>query len=280
MEFAENRDREGHQQLLFKKAFSWGTSTRNIRIERWWKSLATSALNEFREYFQSLSNARLFDNVCPDRIAIRYIYMPLIRERLVTFMEIHNIHVIRKQRFRSHYLPTGKPRILFEYPQHGVDFHEKVDFETLEWLEGLVKDVDIDSYLPRSMMELCATILEDVGYSHDSIAGLKFNKQSPHKRHYLILRERLQRIFAESEILQEEGTPCGARAWISQHISLSEDQEIMEHYTGAQFQQLHLDQDPVSSQNLDEDEDEDDQDGYGSEVEVLDYQDYEELEVQ
>ena len=54
----------------------------------------------------------------------------------------------------------------------------------------------------------------------------------------------------------------------------------MEHYTGAQFQQLHLDQDPVSFQNLDEDEDEDDQDGYGSEVEVLDYQDYEELEVQ
>jgi hypothetical protein len=103
---------------------------------------------------------------------------------------------------------------------------------------------------------------------------------TPHKRHYLILRERLQRIFTKLEILQEEGTLCGAQAWISQHISLSEDQEIIEHYTRAQFQQLHLDQDLVSSQNLDEVEDENNQDGYSLEVEVLDYQDYEELEVQ
>jgi hypothetical protein len=41
-----------------------------------------------------------------------------------------------------------------------------------------------------------------------------------------------------------------------------------------------LDQDLVSFQNLNEVEDEDDQDGYGLEVEVLDFQDYEELEVQ
>jgi hypothetical protein len=196
--------------------------------------------------------------------------MPLIRERLTTFMEIHNSHAIRKQRFRSHYLPTGKPRILFEYPQHGVDFHEKVDFKTLEWLEELVHEVDIDCYLPQSMMELCATILDDVGYSHEFVVSLKFNKESLHKRLYLLLRERLQRIFTESDILQEEGTPRGAQAWISQHILLSEDREIIEHYTGVQFQRLHLDEDLVSSQNFNEVEDEDDQDGYGLEVEVLD----------
>jgi hypothetical protein len=96
-------------------------------------------------------------------------------------------------------------------------------------------------------MELCATILEDAGYSHEFVAGLKFNKQSLYKILYLVLQERLQRIFAESDILQEEETPCGARAWISQHISLSEDQEIIEHYTGARFQQLRLDEDLVSS---------------------------------
>ena len=124
------------------------------------------------------------------------------------------------------------------------------------------------------MMELCATILDDVGYSHEFVASLKFNKESLQKRLYLLLQERLQRIFTKSDILQEEGTLRGAQAWILQHISLSENQEIIEHYTRAQFQQLHLDQDPVSSQNLDEVEDEDDQDGYGSEVEVLDYQDY------
>jgi hypothetical protein len=108
-------------------------------------------------------------------------------------MEIHNTHIIRKQRFQSHYLPIGKPRILFEYPQHGVDFYEKVDFETLEWLEGLVQDVDnqLDSYLPHSIIELCTMILKDVGYSHEFVAGLKFNKQSPHKILYLLLQERL-----------------------------------------------------------------------------------------
>jgi hypothetical protein len=77
-DFKENGNSGEYEQLPFRKAFSWGTSTRNIRIERWWRSLATSALNEYREYFQKLSNARLFDNVRPNRIAIQYIYMPLI----------------------------------------------------------------------------------------------------------------------------------------------------------------------------------------------------------
>jgi hypothetical protein len=111
------------------------------------------------------------------------------------------------------------------------------------------------------------------------VLSVKFNKQSPHKTLYLILQERLQGIFTESDILEEEGTPLGARAWISQHISFLEDQEIIEHYTGARFQQLRLDEDPVGSQNLEEIEDEDEGDGYGSEVEILNYQDFEELEV-
>ena len=41
--------------LPFERVFSWGTSTRNIRIERWWKSLATFYLNEVRGHFQKLS---------------------------------------------------------------------------------------------------------------------------------------------------------------------------------------------------------------------------------
>jgi hypothetical protein len=41
------------------------------------------------------------------------------------------------------------------------------------------------------MIELCSTLLEDVGYSHDFMLSVKFNKQSLYKTLYLILQERL-----------------------------------------------------------------------------------------
>ena len=42
--------------LRFEQAFCWGPSTRNVRIERWWRSLADSSLREYLHYFESLAN--------------------------------------------------------------------------------------------------------------------------------------------------------------------------------------------------------------------------------
>jgi hypothetical protein len=286
---------ENYTLLPFEKAFSWGTSTRNIRIERWWKFLATSALNEFREYFQSLTRTGAFTDCMPDRIAIKYIYMPLVRKRISDFMAIHNNHKIRKQRFRGHYLPTGKPRILFFHPDHKVDYHQAVHWPTLEWLEVLTKDVDIDSYLPESMMNLCRDVLDRQGLSSATGEELVFSKKdnSLHRRMYLGLRRELAVLYAQADEggLQELPTPIGAREWIEKHINKDEDQELMNHLTGAKFKRLDLRMDEADDNKFDTAdeegdnsvdkltgiwEDEEFDENYGSDTEVFNYVDYEE----
>jgi hypothetical protein len=42
--------------LRFEQVFFWGPSTRNVRIERWWRSLADSSLREYLHFFESLAN--------------------------------------------------------------------------------------------------------------------------------------------------------------------------------------------------------------------------------
>ena len=61
--------------------------------------------------------------VKPDRIAMRYVYMEMLRVRIAGFVSVHNNHRIRKQPTREHYLPTGKPRQLYEYA-NAPDLHE------------------------------------------------------------------------------------------------------------------------------------------------------------
>ena len=135
-----------------------------MRIERWWRSLADSCLREFILYFESLANEGYYAEVKPDRIAMRYVYMEMLRVRITGFVTIHNNHRIRKQPTRQHYLPTGKPRQLYEYP-NAPDLHEPIHEPTLTWLEGLVQDFDIDRYLPERIEELCARICLQYGYS-------------------------------------------------------------------------------------------------------------------
>ena len=59
----------------------------------------------------SLSNLSKKDSLIAltdyDQIAIRFIYMPLIREHVYTFVQVHNTHRIRRQKNREEYLPTG-----------------------------------------------------------------------------------------------------------------------------------------------------------------------------
>jgi hypothetical protein len=234
--------------LPFERAFSWGTSTRNIRIERWWKSLATFCLNEVRGHFQKLSKDQHFDKVRPDRIAIKYVYMRPIRRRIDEFVHTYNISPIRKQKHRGHYLPTGKPRKLFLYPKDGQHYHEKLHMPTLDWLDSLVKDHDIDSYLPDEMMDLCQSLLDKKGWTIDVMEALVINQESNHEEMYLYLREQLQRIWIGPKgttILQELVTPLGARHVVEREISRQEDSEIYTRMTGAMFANLNLNDDPI-----------------------------------
>ena len=96
---------------------------------------------------------------------------------------------IRKQKHRGHYLPTGKPRKLFLYLKGGQHYHEKLHMPTLDWLDSLVKDHDIDSYLPDEMMDLCQSLLDKKGWTIDVMEALVINQESNHEEMYLYLRE-------------------------------------------------------------------------------------------
>jgi hypothetical protein len=119
---------------------------------------------------------------------------------------------------------------------------------TLDWLDSLVKDHDIDSYLPDEMMDLCQSLLDKKGWTIDVMEALVINQESNHEEMYLYLREQLQRIWIGPKgttILQELVTPLGARHVVEREISRQEDSEIYTRMTGAMFANLNLNDDPI-----------------------------------
>jgi hypothetical protein len=247
-----------HTPLHFNQAFSWGKSTRNIRIERWWKGLAELSLKEYRNYFKSLADDGWYDRTVPDQIAIRYIYMPMLRARVQEFVDVHNCHRIRKQRQREHYLPIGKPVYLFKVHEGVSDYAEDAHEPTLQWLESLVEDVDLDAYLPNTMMNLCLEICEQEGFTNTGIyklgADLTTGRDThPHYRAYCILSRELRRRYSAGVELYalEDEAPRGGRAWIEKHISTEEDRENLDFFTGAAWRHLDLPVDLDNNNNQD-----------------------------
>jgi hypothetical protein len=90
---------------------------------------------------------------------------------------------------------------------------------TLDWLDSLVKDHDIDAYLPDEMMDLCQSLLDKKGWTIDMIKTLVINQELNHEEMYLYLWE-------GDTILQELVTPLGARHMVEREISRQEDSEI------------------------------------------------------
>ena len=193
--------RANHSNLLFEKIYSFGTSTSNIRIESWWSILAKAQVNEWRQYFKQLAYDDLFDGGSIDIIALRYIYMPMLRKHLHEFVEVHNNHRIRYQRNRAHYLPTGRPYEMYHYPINTHHYAEKPNETVLQELENQVKNCDIDRYLTESTFDLCTTILKENRYP----TTFEFEQHDLHRSAYLYLRTELWKSIErgiEIEILQ------------------------------------------------------------------------------
>lgn len=161
------------------------------------------------------------------------------------------------------------------------DYHLPVHKETLEWLQLLVKDVDIDRYLPKSMMVLCENICRENGYTLQEMAKFKLTQKYPHKRVYLLLRHALQRVFTEdANALEELESPVGAQNWIEKHMLLTEGVEILDLYTGTNFEDLEVDlerEDPLGdiNPNLYSEDDDEEEPEEGEEFFI--YEDYEDL---
>ena len=101
--------------------------------------------------------------------------MRLIQRQIDEFVYTYNISLIQKQKHYRHYLPTSKPQKLFLYPKGGQHYHEKLHMPTLDWLDSLVKDYNIDAYLPDEMMDLCQSLLDKKGWTINVIKILVIN---------------------------------------------------------------------------------------------------------
>jgi hypothetical protein len=60
---------------------------------------------------------------------------------------------------------------------------------TLDWLDSLVKDHDIDAYLPNEIIDLCQSLLNKKGWTINIIEALVINQDLNYKEIYLYLRE-------------------------------------------------------------------------------------------
>lgn len=206
--------RANQPNLPFEKAYSYGKSTKNQRIEAWWNILTEAQTQEWKRYFAKLEAEGYFDGGESDKSCLQYLYMDMIRSHIHRFIEIHNSHPIRFQRSREHYLPTGQPFLMYYYPESGKNYQEKVNERVLARLEKEVENYDLDEYLPEATYQLYGQFLLEGGYPK------VFDYSDPrHKDAYIYLRDRVSQYIADGGQVQLASRPAGAAEWIAANNS-------------------------------------------------------------
>src|SRR5205085_1219184 len=109
------RSEEYYQSLRISDCYIYGPSTRNIRIEGLWRQQRFTTTVTWIDYFKSLQEAvpTLYKQHDPaDQIVFLYLFMPILRDELKSFVDTHNAHRIRAQPNRSNHV-AGVPDELY-----------------------------------------------------------------------------------------------------------------------------------------------------------------------
>jgi hypothetical protein len=207
--------RELEPDLPFSKAYAYGTSTKNQRIEAWWNLMATGQTEQWKILFETYRETGLFDGSKYDKIALQFLYMPVIRHQIHQFVWVHNTHAIRRQRNREFYLPTGKPYKLYNHPPPNVQNYATFPSSALMTeLQFPFLTHDSDAYLTGETMALCIQLLTEAGYP------LQFNfagQDNTHQKAYAYLRTALYMYEQTTGIIKELEHPLGAQSWLDTH---------------------------------------------------------------
>lgn len=213
---AFRRERNG-PGLLFREAFHYGSSTKNIRIESWWNLLLKGQTRGWRLYFQTLTREGWFNGSETDKTCLRFLYMGTIRRHIQTFVEMHNVHNIRRQKSRAHYLPHGKPDELFYYPPPGCrNYISQPEGPLLEHFESQIVGYDPDLYIHPDTEQLCHQLISQ-RFENFDLEHMQFSPglDQEHVQVYRFLREALYEYQEAGHILKEIILPRGAQEWIS-----------------------------------------------------------------
>jgi hypothetical protein len=123
---AEHWPDEEYDSLRITDCYVYGPSTRNVRIEGLWRQQRYTTTGPWIQYFKLLSLSGLFEQQSlADKVVLLFVFMPIIRSELQTFVDTHNAHPIRVQRNRSHHV-AGVPNEL--YTDHARQCGFSLDF--------------------------------------------------------------------------------------------------------------------------------------------------------
>ena len=148
--------------------FIWGSSPRNVRIERTWYQIRQEVTRRWGDLFTLIEKRSLYRSWCAaDCVVMQFVFMPLLREELNQFALDKNEHPIRRQTNRSYHVP-GIPNKLYEEGQHhGVPVH----LQTVQEWESKIARFDFDSYLTPESTTWCEQAMTSLGRSTRAAAA-------------------------------------------------------------------------------------------------------------
>ena len=174
--YNDNWEEEEIQQVRLSDCYWYGPSTRNIRIEGLWRQQRQQTTGPWLRYFRTLTDLGLFrQDLIADRIIFLFLFMPILREELATFVSTHNAHPIRLQRSREKHVP-GEPNELYRGgEQNGFTADREVlaywDSTITQFGKLTIKNFSIliadwpdpDAYLTIETMQWCTQTLASFG---------------------------------------------------------------------------------------------------------------------
>lgn len=135
-----------------RKRHRWCYSINNVTIESYWTLLRKKFSDKWIRRFNELRVAGHFDGSTVDILCLRAVFMPILREELAEFLDIHNTTRIRTQ--QDTLRPDGIPDVLYHNSTFS-DWALDVEPEEVDAVENLINyEGDPNEYLPANFREL------------------------------------------------------------------------------------------------------------------------------
>jgi hypothetical protein len=218
------------QGKRLKDSYKAASSTKNVKIEKWWESMLHVSSRQWVDYFGELARDGDFDgDMLEDQIAMYAVFEGILRQELFDFVETWNLHRIRLQKNRPHVV-HGQPWMNYHYPDPGkaCNWGIPIDRCVLDEMQRPLADIDISTCLEPETKDWCRQVLVEMGYDN-AILGARQepDKLRPFKRFYIGLRDRIiQHIESGRQpVLVYRKAPTGGVAeYVSHDVSLRFDQ--------------------------------------------------------
>ena len=115
---ASGLTKEELKRLPLRDCYMYGTSTANIRIESFWNGMIRRQTGPWLQYFHYLQAHGFYSSdLIADQVILLFIFIPILRHEIHTFVLMHNDHRIRRQDGRINHIPD-RPNTLYQ-PQDG-----------------------------------------------------------------------------------------------------------------------------------------------------------------